>query len=108
MSPDEPLLDGRELWHVGLDVDVYILELADLLAREIHQQLAVPVGDVERHIDLIVVHRFRPPSAWLPTPLFPVFRRAEVFLVRAAVRRCEAGISALATAFVRRGICFSR
>jgi hypothetical protein len=30
------------------------------------------------------------------------------FLVREAVARCEAGISALATAFVKRGICFSR
>jgi hypothetical protein len=43
---DETFLDRRELRDVGLDVDVDILQLADLLALGIHKRLAMPVGHI--------------------------------------------------------------
>src|SRR5580693_4709154 len=56
VSPDESLLDRRKLRLVGLHVDVHVLKLADLLARDVHQQLAVPVSDIERCLAFIVIH----------------------------------------------------
>src|SRR6478609_5331824 len=56
MATDKALLDGRELGLVGLDVDVDILELADLLAVEIYQQLAVPLGDIPLRPFLMLGH----------------------------------------------------
>jgi hypothetical protein len=44
MTADQALLDRRKLRDVGLDVHIYVLELADLLAVDVHKQLAMPIG----------------------------------------------------------------
>src|SRR4029077_8139589 len=75
VTTDESLLDRGELRHVGLYVHVYVLELADLLAVGVHQQLSVPVGDVELHLIPILIHRFRLPFFWT---LLPIPARVEV------------------------------
>jgi hypothetical protein len=46
VTADQTLLDGAEHRLVGLDVDVDVLELADLLPLAVDQRLAVPLGDV--------------------------------------------------------------
>jgi hypothetical protein len=56
VGADEAFLDGGELRLVGLDVDVDVLELADLLAIEIDQELAVPVGNVPTGVLLWLDH----------------------------------------------------
>jgi hypothetical protein len=54
VATDEALLDGRELRLVGLDVDVDVLQLADLLAVAVYQHLAVPLRDVPLGILLVL------------------------------------------------------
>ena len=61
VATDEPLLDGRELRRVVLDVDVDVLQLADPLAVAIDQHLAVPLGDVPFRVLLMLGHRCRLP-----------------------------------------------
>jgi hypothetical protein len=56
VAADQALLDGAEHWLVGLDVDVHVLELADLLPIAVDQRLAVPLGDVR-----VMSHCFLPP-----------------------------------------------
>src|ERR1700722_18199658 len=56
VTPDEPLLDGGELWLVVLNVDVDVLQLADLLTIAIDQHLAVPFGDVPLGTRLLLGH----------------------------------------------------
>jgi hypothetical protein len=56
VASDQALLDGRELRRVGFDVDVDVLELADLLAVAVEQQLPVPFCDVPLALLLWLVH----------------------------------------------------
>ena len=56
VAGDEALLDGGELRLVGLNVDVDVLELADLLAVDVDEQLAVPLGDVLLGLFLMLGH----------------------------------------------------
>src|SRR4029453_19404182 len=58
VAANQALLDGAEHRLVGLDVDVHVLELADLLPVAVDQRLAVPLGDV-----LVMGHCFLPPAA---------------------------------------------
>jgi hypothetical protein len=53
--------DGAELRLVSLDVDVDVLQLADLLPVAIDQHLAVPLGDVPFGVPLVLGHRDEPP-----------------------------------------------
>jgi hypothetical protein len=66
---DEPLLDGAELRLVGLDVDVDVLQPADLLAVAIEKHLAVPRGDVPFGVWLVLGHRREPPLRSWPGPV---------------------------------------
>jgi len=59
MTADKAFLDRGELRLVCLDVDVDvdILQLADVLAVAIHQHLAVPLGDIPFGLVFIFGHR---------------------------------------------------
>src|SRR4051812_42840792 len=57
VATDEALLDSAELGLVVLDVDVDVLQLADLLAVTVNQHLAVPLGDVPIGLLLVLGHR---------------------------------------------------
>jgi hypothetical protein len=46
VAGEQAFLHGAEHRLVGLDVDVDVFELADLLAVSVDQILAVPFGDV--------------------------------------------------------------
>ncbi|MGD0372730.1 MAG: hypothetical protein ABSC16_13665, partial [Candidatus Dormibacteria bacterium] len=52
----ETLLDSAELRLVGLDINVDILQPADVLAVAIDEHLAVPFGDTPRGLVLIFGH----------------------------------------------------
>jgi hypothetical protein len=52
MASDEALLDGAEHRLVGLEVDVDILELADLVTIAVEELLAAPVREVADFSDL--------------------------------------------------------
>ena len=56
MSVDKAFLDRGELRLVRLNVNIDILELADLLAITVNEHLAVPLGDVLR-IERIPISR---------------------------------------------------
>jgi hypothetical protein len=46
VAVDKAFLDSGELRLVGLDVNVNVLQLSDLVAVAIQDHLAVPVGDI--------------------------------------------------------------
>ena len=46
MSSDQPFLDGAEDGLVGLDVDVDVFQLSDLVSVAIDELRAAPFGDV--------------------------------------------------------------
>jgi hypothetical protein len=45
VATDQTLLDSAEHRLVGLDIDVHVLELADLLPVAVDQRLPVPLGE---------------------------------------------------------------
>ncbi len=56
MAVEESFLDGGELWFVGLDVDIDVLQFSDLPAVDVDDRLAVPVGDIPRRSLLVLCH----------------------------------------------------
>src|SRR5579862_2068583 len=56
VAADETFLDRAELRLVVFDVDIDVLQLADLLAVAIDQHLAVPLGDVPLRLTLVLGH----------------------------------------------------
>ncbi len=56
MPTDEALLDRAELRFIGLDIDVHILQLADLLTVDIDEHLALPFSCSPLGLTLFVSH----------------------------------------------------
>jgi hypothetical protein len=56
VAADEALLDGSELRLVGLDVNVDLLKLTDLLAVAVNEHPAVPFSDVPCRLALVFGH----------------------------------------------------
>jgi len=53
---DKAFLHRRELRLVGLDINLDILQLADLLAIAVDEHLAVPLGHIPSSLSLRVGH----------------------------------------------------
>ena len=54
VASDEPFLDGRELRLVRLDVDIDVLEPADLLALAVDEHPAMPLSNIPLSILLLL------------------------------------------------------
>src|SRR5690349_18949070 len=77
VAANEALLDRAELRLVVLDVDVDVLELADLLPLPVNQHLSVPLGHVPLGLRLLIGHRIALSSEVCATAHAAAFSAAE-------------------------------